>query len=306
MTQLSLNFTSAPLQQMQRSPLLAPLSNSAMPCTVCGDGRPYWSETDTYECNKELREFDVILINTSAGKDSLVMLDAICKRAKLEGLLNRVVVVHADLGRAEWKGTRELAERQAAKYGVRFEVVSRPQGDLLDQVEERGMWPSSSARYCTSDHKRGQVAKLITKLTKELDDQDTWEWEPTILNCMGLRADESSERAKRHPFTLCKRGTNSKRTVYNWLPIHHWSEDQVWDHIRSNDLEYHYAYDLGMSRLSCVFCVFAPVAQLQLAAAHNPELLEEYLEVERKIDHDFQNGRSLAESVTMHQIAEVA
>ena len=159
------------------------------------------------------------------------------------------------------------------------------------------MWPSSSARYCTSDQKRGQVAKLITSLTKEVEAENV-----KILNCMGLRADESSERAKRHPYTLNARSTTSKRTVYDWLPIHHWSEDEVWTWIRSRDLEYHYAYDLGMERLSCVFCIFAPADQLQTAARHNPELLAEYVRVERKISHTFQAHRSLEESVALYQV----
>src|SRR3990172_3275915 len=100
----------------------------------------------------DLTAYDVILINSSAGKDSLAMLDYICEMAREQGVLNRVTVVHADLGRVEWAGTRELAERQAVAQGVPFRAVSRPQGDLLTHVEERGMWPDSARRYCTSDH----------------------------------------------------------------------------------------------------------------------------------------------------------
>jgi hypothetical protein len=36
-----------------------------------------------------------------------------------------------------WPGTRELAERQARQYGVRFEVVKHKQGDLLDYLQKR-------------------------------------------------------------------------------------------------------------------------------------------------------------------------
>ncbi len=248
----------------------------------------------------DLLSYDVILVSTSAGKDSLAMLDLVAERCTELGILDRLVAVHADLGRVEWQGTRELAERQASKYGIRFEVISRPQGDLLTQVEERGMWPSSSARYCTSDHKRGQIQKVITKLSRELGRPSR------ILNVIGLRAQESDARAEKIPFEHNARASSSKRHVDNWLPILSWTVDQVWDRIRSRGLEYHYAYDLGMERLSCVFCVLAPAAQLQMAAKHNPELLEQYLEVERKIGHDFQNGRSLAETTSLHQIQEAA
>jgi 3'-phosphoadenosine 5'-phosphosulfate sulfotransferase (PAPS reductase)/FAD synthetase len=79
----------------------------------------------------DLASYDWIVVASSGGKDSQAMLDLVAERAAAAGVAHRVVVVHADLGRVEWAGTRELAERQAAHYAVRFEVVRRPQGDLL-------------------------------------------------------------------------------------------------------------------------------------------------------------------------------
>ena len=101
-----------------------------------------------------------------------------------------LLVVHADLGRVEWKGTKELAQRQAEFYGLRFEVVRRDKGDLLDQVKARRMWPSSNARYCTSDQKTSQVHKLFTKLAKESRTAGL-EGPVRIVSCLGIRAQES-------------------------------------------------------------------------------------------------------------------
>src|SRR5262249_662231 len=140
-----------------------------------------------------LRAFDWVVVNSSAGKDSQAMLDVVCEQAKHEDILDRVVVVHADLGRVEWAGTRELAERQARHYGVRFGVGKRRQNDLLDHVLARGKWPSPAQRFCTSDMKRGPVTTLLTRLTAE-----TRRREPgkvvKLLNCLGLRAEESPSR----------------------------------------------------------------------------------------------------------------
>jgi 3'-phosphoadenosine 5'-phosphosulfate sulfotransferase (PAPS reductase)/FAD synthetase len=239
----------------------------------------------------DLASYDVILVNSSAGKDSQAMLDLMVELATAAGVRDRLVVVHADLGRVEWAGTRELAERQAARYGVRFEVVSRPQGDLLTQIEQRGMFPSSTARYCTSDHKRGQVRRVMTKLTAEV--QARRPGPVRILNCMGLRADESPARAKKVVFEHDAKASNGKRHVDAWLPIHEWTTAQVWDRIRASGVEHHRAYDLGMKRLSCVFCVFAPKSALLVAGKHNPELLDAYVKVEEKIGHDFRKGFKL-------------
>ena len=115
----------------------------------------------------DLTTFDFILINTSAGKDSQVMLDLVANDAAAQGVSDRVLAVHCDLGRAEWAGVAELAAEQCEHYGVPLRIVKRPQGDLVEQIRKRGMFPSSSARYCTSDQKRGQVYKVLTSLVKE-------------------------------------------------------------------------------------------------------------------------------------------
>ena len=243
-----------------------------------------------------LDQWDVILVNTSAGKDSLVMLDTVCAAAAAAGVLDRVVVVHADLGRAEWKGTRELAGRQASRYGVRFEVVVRSDGaDLLEYIERRGSWPSSSARYCTSDLKRAPIRRMMTRLADERREAGVVGRPVRILNCMGLRAAESSARAKKSPFELDGgASTKGTRTVWNWLPVFDWSDDDVWGHIRAGGLEYHPAYDLdGVTRLSCVMCVLAGGEQLAAGVRHNPVLAVTYVAMERRMGHLFKHRQSI-------------
>lgn len=252
------------------------------------------ADTNLAEHNLDLASFDRIVISSSAGKDSQAMLTAVVAATDAAGInRDRLVVVHADLGRVEWQGTGELAERQADAYGLRFIKVSRPQGDLLKQIEDRGMFPSSTARFCTSDQKRGQIAKVLTALTKEVKAELTEKRPVRILECLGFRAEESTARAKRTPLTTNDRATNTKRTVITWLPIHAWSTTDVWAAIKHSGIEHHNAYDLGMPRLSCVFCIFAPKAALIIAGRANPELLDEYVAVEDRIGHTFKSGSSI-------------
>jgi 3'-phosphoadenosine 5'-phosphosulfate sulfotransferase (PAPS reductase)/FAD synthetase len=241
-----------------------------------------------------LRDYDWVVSNSSSGKDSQAMLDVLAERAKAEGVLERVVVVHADLGKVEWPGTRELAEQQARHYGFRFEVVRRKQGDLLDYVRARGKWPSPAQRYCTSDLKRGPVTTLLTRLTDETRRQQPGKV-VRLLNCLGLRAEESPARAKLEAFRFDDRASNGKRVVFTWLPIHAWTTEEVWVRIRASGVPSHPAYALGMPRLSCVFCIFSPRNALLLAGKHNPRLLGEYVEVERQIGHHFRKELALAD-----------
>ncbi|MEU0389172.1 phosphoadenosine phosphosulfate reductase domain-containing protein [Streptomyces chartreusis] len=133
-----------------------------------------------------------ILVQSSAGKDSLVQLHRIATWAEKAGCLDKVVVIHIDLGEeSEWPGVRELAQRQAERYGLRFHVL-RAEGGLLGLVEKRGMWPDAARRLCTATLKRDVANKLLRQIAAELglDEQ------AVILNCMGIRAAESPARSK--------------------------------------------------------------------------------------------------------------
>jgi 3'-phosphoadenosine 5'-phosphosulfate sulfotransferase (PAPS reductase)/FAD synthetase len=244
----------------------------------------------------QLADYDIILINTSGGKDSQTMMRLVVEAARREGVLDRVVAVHADLGRVEWQGTKTLAALHASMYGIRFIVTSRRQGDLLDHIEKHGKFPGRvkggrNIRFCTSDHKRGPVQRVMTALVRELDlDRPV-----KLLNCLGNRAQESRERAAQSPFSWNKNASNkTRRHVWDWLPIHEWRVEEVWADIWTSKVPYHYAYDLGMPRLSCCFCVYAGEDALVLAAQHNPELADAYVAVELKIGHRFQDALSMA------------
>lgn len=253
----------------------------------------------------DLASYDVILVNSSAGKDSQAMLDVIVERADALGIRSRLVVFHADLGRVEWQGTAELAEEQAAHYGLRFIKVARPQGDLLHHIEQRGMFPDAARRYCTSDHKRGQGRKAMTMLVAELRTPSGhvriaggYEKRPVrILNCMGFRRQESPARAKKLVLRHDAPASNGKRHVDEWCPILDWTVDDVWARIRQSGVRHHWAYDAGMPRLSCSFCVLASKGALVRAAQLRPELAAEYAAVEVRIGHRFRQDLSMAEII---------
>jgi 3'-phosphoadenosine 5'-phosphosulfate sulfotransferase (PAPS reductase)/FAD synthetase len=122
---------------------------------------------------------------------------------------------------------------------------------------------------------------------------------PRILNIMGLRAQESEERAKKPAFYENKASSGVKQ-IDDWLPVQGWSEEQVWDRIAQEGMPSHDAYLLdpktgrptgkGMRRLSCVFCVYADSHDLVVAAVRNPELFAKYLELEERTGFTFQQS----------------
>jgi 3'-phosphoadenosine 5'-phosphosulfate sulfotransferase (PAPS reductase)/FAD synthetase len=243
----------------------------------------------------DLTSFDAILINSSAGKDSQTALRVVCLAAAEAGVLNRVTVQYNDLGsRVTWPGTLALAKAQAAHYGVRFEMRSKPGGDLLDDIRGRGKFPDAARRWCTSDHKRGPGRTLLTALVRELG----LDRPARVLQVYGFRAEESDQRARKVPYAFNEGASNqTRRHVWDWYPIHAWTADEVWADIRASGVPYHSAYDQGMSRLSCSFCVLASRADLLRACRLRPDVAQEYAAVEVEIGHRFQKAASMAELI---------
>lgn len=241
-----------------------------------------------------LHNYNLIIINSSGGKDSIAAIFQILEIAKEQDYpKSKIVISHQDLGKMEWKGTTDLVKKQAEYFGLQYYISKRrnaagKEQTLLEYALYRGKWPSSKQRWCTSEFKRGPGGRIVTQLTKSMD-------KCQVLYVFGFRADESPARSKRKVFEVNTLLTTKKRLVHNYLPVHKWNASQVWAAIKENNIPYHFAYDLGMPRLSCVFCIFAPFDALAIAGINNPELLDQYIDVEDKIGHTFKNKFSLKE-----------
>ena len=256
----------------------------------------------------DLGDYDWVLLNSSAGKDSQASLDVVVHAARAAGVLHRVVVVHADLGDAEWDGVPELAAEHAAHYGLRFELARRERDGqtetILDRVAQRGKWPDAARRWCTSDHKRGPIRKVMTRLVSELRDSGQVVDRPVhLLNVLGLRAEESPARGRRIPYAPNLSASNGRRRVDDWYPIHDWPVAQVWERISAAGTRPHPAYRAGMSRLSCRFCVLVSRADLVCSARLNPELADRYAAVEQHTGHRFRTDLSMAEIIAQTRAA---
>jgi 3'-phosphoadenosine 5'-phosphosulfate sulfotransferase (PAPS reductase)/FAD synthetase len=229
----------------------------------------------------------LFVINHSAGKDSQAMTLTLKRIVPAAQLL----VIHADLGRVEWAGN--LDHIRATVGDLPLLVCRNPNKTLLEMVEHRGMWPSAQHRQCTSDLKRGPIERTIRHYLKLQP-----EFGGLVVNCIGIRADESAARAKQTPFRHNARNSKAGREWYDWLPIFDWTEAQVFAAIAAAGQTPHWAYAEGMTRLSCVFCIMASAADLRTAARLNPDLYREYVETEKRIGHTLSmSGRGL-EQVT--------
>lgn len=234
-----------------------------------------------------LRDGAALVLSVSGGKDSDAMCHHLLERRQTEGWSGDVVMIHADLGsRVEWHQTPDYVQKLAQRKGVPLHVVRWTHGDLIDRIWQRYYkdpsrpgWPSAQMRYCTADLKRGPISRELRRLFPS----------GNVICAMGLRAQESQTRARRPTFSL-RPDTSAPtkgRFVYDWLPIHDWTETDVWGCIRRHGNIHHEAYSLGNHRLSCALCVLASLNDLINGAVHNPDTYREYCRIEAVTGYSF-------------------
>ena len=242
----------------------------------------------------------------SGGKDSQAMYAALRNFVDADHLH----VVHADLGIVEWDGVKDhirsnidgelLIAKAIHADGSPKDLFSaiRARRESLDAKgrHDAPAFPSSAARFCTSDLKTGPIWKIIRAEAHDL-----------VVNCVGIRAEESPARAKkitqRGTLNLNAKNSNSVREAYDWWPIADWTIDQVWTEIADAGQEPHVAYAEGNERLSCVFCIFGSVNDLRHGAAQRPELVRMYTELEADVRGTMFHKKSLVERIDLVEVA---
>ena len=240
------------------------------------------------ECREMIRRGALVSISTSGGKDSQAMTILLARIVPRDQL----VAVHAPLGEVEWPGTVEHIENTIPP-GLPLIMAETASGkSLLDRVEVRGKWPGIRQRWCTAEHKRGPIERELRRYLKAHP-----RFGGRLINAMGMRADESSARARKIPWRRNDRMSIAGREVFDWLPIFDLSTDDVFRVIRGAGQSPHWIYRY-LSRCSCAFCIFSSPEDLRRAAALRPDLYARYTQIEQRIGHTLSPSRRFLPEIT--------
>ena len=227
------------------------------------------------QCRELIELGALVAISSSGGKDSQAMTILLSQVVPPELLL----VVHAPLGEVEWPGTIEHIENTIPSSVPLILARTASGKSLLERIEERGRFPDSGRRYCTSDTKRTPIERELRRFLKAHP-----RFNGRLISAMGLRCDESRDRAKRIPWRRNERMSVAGREVYDWLPVFDLTTADVFRVIREAGQKPHWVYDY-VSRCSCSFCVFGSRSDLRRAAELRPGLYRKYAELEQRIGH---------------------
>lgn len=178
--------------------------------------------------------------------------------------------------------------------------LNLPKVSMLQLLIKKKMLPTRQTRFCCAHLKEQAGAGTCT--------------------CIGIRKAESTKRAKRHAVEVlgqrnvgyeirdgklfAERGgeqlfdTDTECKVYCVggkdkvviSPIFNWTDKDVWDFIKGNNMPYCDLYDQGFHRIGCLFCPMASPKEKQRELALFPGVAEKiYIRAIREIMERYGN-----------------
>lgn len=206
-----------------------------------------------------------ILVQFSGGKDSQAcLIKAVNDYGK-----DKVTAVFCDTG---WEHTDTYVHIESVCQQLGVELItlkSQKYTDFVDMAIKKTRFPSTMARFCTSE------LKVIPMIDYILSQDDSF------IIIQGIRARESAARASydtecsyfKEYFNDEVKGLYHKKAVLEWCkthdasvlrPIFHWTAQEVIDYILANGQRPNPLYERGFSRVGCFPCVMCRKREVQL------------------------------------------
>jgi len=150
----------------------------------------------------------------------------------------KVRVFTIDTGRLPQE-TYALLDQVREKYNIEIEVYFPDATQVESIVRRHGtnlFYHSVQSRLLCCE------ARKVLPLQRVLSSLDAW--------VTGLRRDQSSTRAAVGKIEL----DNDHGGLVKVNPLASWSEEEVWNYIRTNKVPYHPFYDQGYTSIGCAPC----------------------------------------------------
>jgi 3'-phosphoadenosine 5'-phosphosulfate sulfotransferase (PAPS reductase)/FAD synthetase len=190
---------------------------------------------------------------------------------------------------------REMLRNQTSTGAVWTEspnglVRGESKGDKLGtRLKFPQVSPNLAVRWCSAYLKIDVAARAITMQPRFNQGR--------FLIVTGERAQESSNRAK-YKVSEPHRTNNRKRHVTQWRPVLHWDEATVWEVIERHRVRSHPAYDIGLSRVSCMCCIFSSPKQWATIKVIAPEQFKKIVQYEQDFGVTIRRNESVTQAAS--------
>lgn len=233
-----------------------------------------------------------ILVAYSGGKDSQACLIWSIKKYGLQN----IEAVFCDTG-WEHPTTYDHINETCKDLNVKLVIVkSKKYNGMLDLAEKKKRFPSSQARFCTSELKSIPFIDYVLEQTDHL------------IIIQGIRKQESFSRSKMlkqcrffkyyfEPYNdKGKKHTYRKKDIITWLkkysddilrPVIDWTGIEVMNYIIENGMKPNSLYYEGFKRVGCFPCIMSGHKEVYEIIKRYPEQFENILKEEKRIGSSF-------------------
>lgn len=148
-------------------------------------------------------------------------------------------------------------------------IWDRPKMSFFQLIVKNRMLPTRKIRFCC-------------RMLKEVGGKD-------CVVITGIRGAESFRRSQRKSVEISRDKKLGKMFVH---PIFDWTEVDVWDYIRHYEIPYCQLYDMGWSRIGCLFCPMKGGAGQRRDAFEYPRYHKALLRaIQRMLDEIHSKGK---------------
>lgn len=145
-----------------------------------------------------------------------------------------------DTGR-QFQETYDTMQASTARYGIHYETYAPEATDIAELISADG--PNLFYKSVEKRQACCEVRKM-KPLRKVLNTVDAW--------ICGLRREQSVTRTGVELISW-----DVQFSVYKICPLFDWSEEQVWEYIRTHNVPYNVLYDRGFRSIGCAPCTRA-------------------------------------------------
>jgi len=203
-----------------------------------------------------------LVCSFSGGRSSLTMTHYVMN--ELDGFESHdldKIVVFVDTG-VMLPPARDFVEKVAEKYDWILKVL-HPKVDFWSYAARYGT-PSIKRRWCCKILKLQPIFDFVKVLP------------PQRANLIGFRKDETAKRRRERPEVWYLKKIRS----WVYYPIKTWTQKDVMDYIKENDLPMPPWYRMGLKE-TCVCGAYSHKKEWMIIKAHFPELFQKFVELEK-------------------------